>query len=144
MHYIWNSSIFSKNQIFVTPLCKSTSGGLLLMLYFSSVFLWCNYSMIVVVWHLRFNKCCLFILFHIFNAFICHTFDFLMFSVGINGFKWNTGCKWVKQVSLFSPAWFRSKLRDMFRFVNNCLLLTINTTRQCDWHFWSLISTSQN
>ena len=57
------SSIFSKSQIFRTPLYKSTSGGLLLMFYFSSVFLWCNYSMAVVVWYLRFSKCCLFILF---------------------------------------------------------------------------------
>ena len=63
MHYVYKSSIFSKNQIFRRPLYKSTSGGLLLMFYFSSVFLWCNYSMTVAVWYLRFIKCCLFILF---------------------------------------------------------------------------------
>ena len=70
MHYISKSSIFSKNQIFRRPLYKSTSGGLLSMFYFSLVFLWCNYSMIAVVRYLRFSKCCLFILFHVFNAFI--------------------------------------------------------------------------
>ena len=56
MHYIWKSSIFNKNQIFKTPLYKSTPGGLLLMFYFSGVFLWCNNGMIAVVWYLRFSK----------------------------------------------------------------------------------------
>ena len=32
--------------------------------YFSSVFLWCNYSMTVLVWYLRINKCCLLGFFH--------------------------------------------------------------------------------
>ena len=57
MHYLQKSLIFRKNQIFRTPLYKKTSGELLLMFYFSSIFLWCNYSMtgvwlIFTIWHM--------------------------------------------------------------------------------------------
>ena len=50
------------------------------------------------------------------------TFDFLMFSVGVTGFKRNIGCKWVKYVSLFSPVCFRSNLPDMFYKIGNLQL----------------------
>ena len=64
------SSILSKNQIFRTPLYKSTSRGLLLMFYFSSVFLWCSYSMTVVVWYSN-------VVFLSFSMYLMHSLSYV-------------------------------------------------------------------